>query len=320
LDEKIAILKIGGPITDATARKTEKALRKLKQNKDVKVVVLRVDSPGGAITACETIFQELQDLPQKVVVSFGNVSASGGYYISANAERIFASPTTITGSIGVVMMRVDLRGLAKQYGVTFDSVSTSEMSGSFDPFYPINHRMKDNFSNYADRAYMHFKELVGTGREMDMDLVETVAQGRVWTGEQAKQIGLVDELGGLDRAIAFAQRNYTTSGKANVVSWPPKPSLFDFLANRDGDDDLEDVEVPSVFHLLFASAKEMIGLYDAPPTGDVSMVEEKPRFPVALSGMMLTVDENCAIRCLLQENDIPYQDILDNFPPSFWEG
>lgn len=320
MDERIAILRIGGPITDATARKTEKALRKLKQNKDVKVVVLRVDSPGGAITACETIFQELQDLPQKVVVSFGNVSASGGYYISANAERIFASPTTITGSIGVVMMRVDLRGLAKQYGITFDSVSTSEMSGSFDPFYPINHRMKDNFSNFADRAYMHFKELVGTGREMDMDMVETVAQGRVWTGEQAKQIGLVDELGGLDRAIAFAQRNYTASGEASVVSWPPKPSLFDFLANRDGDDELEDVEVPSAFHFLFASAKEMIGLYDAPPTGDVSMVEEKPRFPLALSGMMLTVDENCAIRCLLQENDIPHQDILDNFPPSFWEG
>ena len=108
LDEKIAVIKIGGAITEETARRTEKALRKLKHNKDVKAVVLRVDSPGGAITACETIYQEIQQLPQKVVVSFGNVSASGGYYISANANRIFALPTTITGSIGVFMIRMDL--------------------------------------------------------------------------------------------------------------------------------------------------------------------------------------------------------------------
>jgi ClpP class serine protease len=125
LEEKIAVIKLNGAITDATARKMEKALRKLKKTTDVKCVVIRVDSPGGAITACETIYQLIQDLDQKVVVSFGNVSASGGYYISTGADRIFASPTTITGSIGVFMIRLDLRELAAQYGIKFDSVSTS---------------------------------------------------------------------------------------------------------------------------------------------------------------------------------------------------
>lgn len=119
------MIKLDGAITDATARKMEKALRKLKKTTDVKCVVIRVDSPGGAITACETIYQLIQDLDQKVVVSFGNVSASGGYYISTGADRIFASPTTITGSIGVFMIRLDLRELAAQYGIKFDSVSTS---------------------------------------------------------------------------------------------------------------------------------------------------------------------------------------------------
>jgi signal peptide peptidase SppA len=318
-------------------------LRKLKYNRHVKAVVLRVDSPGGALTACETIFQEIQDLPKDVgvVVSFGNVSASGGYYISSNAKRIFASPTTITGSIGVFMLRVDLRGLAKQYGITFDSVvdsvATSDTSGSFDPFSPLNHRMKDNFSDFSDRAYLRFKTLVGVGRKMDLDMVETVAQGRVWTGEQAKQIGLVDELGGLDRAIAYCQRNYTASGQATVVSWPPKQSLWDLLLTKEGADSTswEDVDFSFLWLQLVrmataatqgasstSTSSTATGILGSLfPVNDASVVPGSgggpPRFPLALSGMMLTADENWAIRCLLQENDVP--DILANFPPSFWE-
>jgi protease-4 len=301
-------------------------LRQLKFCPHIKAVVLRVDSPGGALTACETIFQEIQDLPQDVVVSFGNVSASGGYYISSNAQRIFASPTTITGSIGVFMLRVDLRGLTKQYGITFDSVATSDTSGSFDPFSPLNRRMNDNFSDFSDRAYLRFKTLVGAGRKMDLDMVETVAQGRVWTGEQAKQIGLVDELGGLDRAVAYCQRNYTTSGKATVVSWPPKQSLWDLLTKQRDEASWEDLEISSMLLQLYfmATAKQgatsttagtLGGLF---PVNDASVVAGGgPRFPLALSGMMLTTDENWAIRCLLEDNDVP--DILANFPPSFWE-
>ena len=333
------MLKISGPITDATARKLEQPLRKLKKAKDkVKAVVVRVDSPGGAITACETIHQQLQDLPQKVVVSFGNVSASGGYYISANSERIFASPTTITGSIGVLMLRADLRGLAHQWGVTFDSIATSELSGSFDPFYPINGRMKDNFANFADRAYMHFKKVVSNGRALDMDQVEAVAQGRVWTGEQAHQLGLVDELGGLDRAIAYCQRNYTESGKAQVVTWPPKKTLVQaWMARRrrqggeDDEDSLDNVEVPSMLEAALTSAAQIPPLHRW-MMGNLLPVESMPkeesailsfegmlregRLPMTMSGMMLTIDENAAIRCILKEHDVP--DVLAILPPGFW--
>ena len=258
MKENIAVIKINGPITDATARKLEKPLRMLKKSKNTKALVLRVDSPGGAVTACEAIHQQIQDLPQKVVVSFGNVSASGGYYISANSERIFASPTTITGSIGVIMLRTDLRALAKQWGVTFDSISTSSLSGSFDPFYPINTKMKDNFANYTDRSYKHFKEIVSEGRGLSMNDVEQIAQGRVWTGTQAKDIGLVDELGGLDRAVAYCQRNFTESGQAKVVSWPPKKTIFQALVDsrkKGGDDeDLGDAELPGMVEFVTGKA------------------------------------------------------------------
>jgi len=335
LKEKIAVVKINGAIGEATARKAEKALRKIKEQEDIKCVVLRVDSPGGSINACETIYQEIQDLPQKVVVSFGNVSASGGYYISANAERIFASPTTITGSIGVVMLRMDFRALAKQYGITFDSIPTSSLSGSFDPFYPMNQQMNENFLNGADRAYHRFKSLVSSGRDLEMEAVEAIAKGRVFSGEQAQQFGLVDELGGLDRAVAYAQRNLTTSGAAQVVQWPPKKSLVDFLMGRgkgDDEDDLENVELPNVVHvalnnffgefrLLRNSPWLRISSFSASSGSENEANAISPGsfapVPLVTSGVMLTADENTAIQCLLEDNDIPQAKFLSRIPSLF---
>jgi signal peptide peptidase SppA len=305
----------------------------VKDDKDVKCVVLRVDSPGGSINACETIYQEIQDLPQKVIVSFGNVSASGGYYISANADRIFALPTTITGSIGVVMLRMDLRQLARQYGITFDSIPTSSLSGSFDPFYPLNQQMNENFLNGADRAYYRFKSLVSDGRDMDMKAVETIAKGRVWTGEQAQQIGLVDELGGLDRAIAYAQRSFTSSGNAKVVQWPPKKTLWEFLTkhrNHDDDDDFDSVELPNTFVLglnaLLGEGKWLSNLpwlYVPAASNEMTSNAEtsalSPPFPLVTSGLMLTSDENTAIRCLLEDNNVRMEEQLSHFQSFRWQ-
>jgi protease-4 len=336
LKEKIAVVKIHGAIGEAAARKAEKAFRKIKEQKDIKCVVLRVDSPGGSINACETIYQEIQDMPQKVVVSFGNVSASGGYYISANADRIFASPTTITGSIGVVLMRMDFRGLAKQYGVSFDSIPTSSLSGSFDPFYPLNGQMNENFVNGADRAYYRFKSIVSEGRDLDMAEVEKMAQGRVFLGEQAQQYGLVDELGGLHRAIAYAQRNFTSSGQAEVVQWPPKKSLLDFIlgsGKEEEDDDFENLELPNVLHVALTNLMgDSDWLKNSPLAHYLSSSSfdlQSPiramgaagifKFPLATSGVMLTADENTAIQCLLEDNDIPQAKLLKNISPFFWE-
>jgi signal peptide peptidase SppA len=317
-------MKITGGITDATARKVENALRKLKNKDDVKCLVLRVDSPGGSITACETIHQELQDLPQKVVVSFGNVSASGGYYISANADRIYALPTTITGSIGVFMIKLGLEGLAKRYGITFDAVTTSELSGCFDPFFPVNKRMKDNFQNYTDRAYVHFKKLVGEGRNMDIDDVENVAKGRVWTGSQAKELGLVDELGGLQRAIAYAQKTHTETGDATVVAWPPPLTFWQLLEKRrnpKSNDDTDDFDMPSFWHALLSAFESPSPTSNFTLSGmlkgdDYAVGGLKP--PSAMSGVMLAMDENTAIRCLLEENHIE-DDILSSFPSDFFQ-
>jgi len=317
--EKIAVIKINGAIGEKTARKAEKALRQVKEQKDVKCVVLRVDSPGGSINACESLYQEIQDLPQKVVVSFGNVSASGGYYISSAADQIFASSSTITGSIGVVMMRMDFKELAKRYGITFDSVSTSALSGSNDPFYPINRQMDENFANQADRSYHRFKSLVSTGRKMDMKAVEKISKGRVWTGKQAHEIGLVDKLGGLEEAIVFAKQNYTTSGDAKVVQWPPKRSLWEFLTSRgqqeDGANDFDNLDMPDVLHVvvggLFGKNNQLTSMSGSAASSSFAL----PPIPVT-SGIMLTVDENTAIQCMLEEANIskdilPFNDVLN---------
>ena len=320
-------MKITGGITDLTARKVEKALRKLKKKKDVKCLILRVDSPGGSVTACETIHQELQDLPQKVVVSFGNVSASGGYYISANADRIYALPTTITGSIGVFMVKLGLEGLAKRYGITFDAVTTSELSGSFDPFHPVNKLMKANFQNYTDRAYLHFKRLVGKGRGMDLDDVEDVAKGRVWTGSQAKELGLVDELGGLQRAIAYAQRTHTETGEATVISWPPALTFWQQLEKRrntHGEDDADSIGIKELWSAFILSMTGRVSTSSSTSAG-LSGILKGDSFafggrslPSTMSGVMLTMDENTAIRCLLEQNQIE-DDILSNFPSDFFQ-
>ena len=281
----------------------------MKEQKDVKCVVLRVDSRGGAINACESLYQEIQDIPQKVVVSFGNVSASGGYYISSSADQIFASSSTITGSIGVVMVRMDFRELAKSYGITFDSVATSALSGSNDPFSPLNKKMNENFENQADRSYHRFKSLVSIGRNMDLRNVEKIAKGRVYTGEQAHRIGLVDEVGGLKEAVAFAQKNYTESGDAQVVQWPPKKSFMEFLASRgQGDDDADDIdniEMPEVVHTVLAGLmggnNQIASILRSSVMGKgyVSSLSA----PVT-SGIMLTADENTAIQCMLEESNV----------------
>jgi len=287
-------------------------LKKVKEQKDIKCVVLRVDSSGGSINACESIYQEIQDIPQKVVVSFGNVSASGGYYLSSNAEQIFASTTTITGSIGVVMLRMNFSELARRYGITFDSIPTSDLSGSADPVSPINKKMNENFINQADRSYHRFKSLVSEGRNMDMKTVDAISRGRVYTGDRAHQIGLVDKLGGLDSAVAFAQRNYTTSGEAQVVHWPPKRSLWELIfSNRDereDETDYDDPDLPDVLHAALGSLLKGINI-TASERFNISAFYDKvyctPSSLSMTSGVMLTLDENTAIQCILEDMNIP---------------
>ena len=185
-------------------------LEDLMEDDDVKAVVLRINSGGGSAYASEQIWHYVEMLKKKkpVVVSMGGMAASGGYYISSGANWIVAEPTTLTGSIGIFGMFPDFSGLlTEKLGVKFDEVKTNRHSGFGTPARPFNEEEMRYLNNYIDRGYNLFRSRVAQGRKMKTDDVEKIAQGRVWIGQDALRIKLVDELGGLDKAVAKAAKN-----------------------------------------------------------------------------------------------------------------
>ncbi|WP_369047908.1 signal peptide peptidase SppA [Tenacibaculum sp. UWU-22] len=184
-----------------------KALKKVRKDKTVKAVVLRVNSPGGSALASELIWRELELTKKEkpLVVSMGNLAASGGYYISCNANKIIAEPTTITGSIGVFGAIPNAHKLADQIGINAEQVSTNN-AASYSIFEPMNQKYYDVTKQGVEQIYNTFVTHVAAGRNMTFEQVDKIAQGRVWTGKEAKEIGLVDELGGLQDAIEEAAK------------------------------------------------------------------------------------------------------------------
>ncbi|HBI39399.1 MAG TPA: signal peptide peptidase SppA, partial [Tenacibaculum sp.] len=182
-----------------------KAIRKARKDSNVKAIVLRVNSPGGSALASELIWREL-DLAKKekpLVVSMGNVAASGGYYIACNATKIIAEPTTITGSIGVFGLLPNATKLAGKLGINAEQISTNN-SPNYSLFEPMSKKFYEVTKDGVEKTYDLFVERVSTGRGMPIEQVDKLAQGRVWTGKEAKENGLVDELGGLDKAVKIA--------------------------------------------------------------------------------------------------------------------
>ncbi len=215
-DNQVGILIAEGEIVDGEGERSSsqiasekfiKEIRKVRDNDKIKAVVMRVNSPGGSALASEVILRELQILKTRkpLVVSMGDVAASGGYYISCMADSIFALPSTITGSIGVFGMMFNTRSFFNEkLGVTFDT----EKNAPYADFPNMNRPMTDPerrfIQNSVDTIYMTFKSRVATGRKMEVDYVDSIGQGRVWTGTAALQNRLVDALGGLNRAIKSA--------------------------------------------------------------------------------------------------------------------
>lgn len=185
-------------------------IRKIRQDNDIKAIVLRINSGGGSSLASEDIWRELQLAKQggkKIVVSMGNVAASGGYYIATPADSIFAEPNTITGSIGVFAIAPSFQNLLKnKLGVTFDTVRTGRYSTGFGVTYDLNPDEQKFLQENVEKIYDNFLTVVSEGRKMNKEQVHAIAQGRVWTGKKAKEIGLVDQLGTLEDAIACASR------------------------------------------------------------------------------------------------------------------
>jgi protease-4 len=213
--DKVAIIVAKGTILDGTQKpgtiggdSTAKLLRKARSNDKVKAVVLRVDSPGGSAFASEIIRQEVELLKaagKPVIASMGTFAASGGYWISAPADKIYAAPSTITGSIGIFGMMMTFEDSLSKLGIHTDGVGTTDISG-FGPTQPLTEGMAQLFQLSINKGYQDFITLVAENRNMTLEQVDAIAQGRVWSGKKAKELGLVDELGNLtDAVVAAAQ-------------------------------------------------------------------------------------------------------------------
>ena len=241
-DQKIAVIFAEGSIVDGEqtddhqiASKTLcEEIRKVRLNDKIKSVVLRVNSPGGSALASEVILRELVLLKQKkhLVVSMGDYAASGGYYIASMADSIFAMPNTITGSIGVFSMLFSMDKLMKnKLGVTFDGVKNAPYADVPSIARPLTPVEALRMQNSVDTIYALFKNHVATGRRLNASDVDTIAQGRVWTGTDAVAIGLVDNLGGLDRAIESAARIAKLTDY-RVVTYPEPTDKLNSLMKK----------------------------------------------------------------------------------------
>ncbi|WP_291529110.1 signal peptide peptidase SppA [Bacteroides sp. UBA939] len=209
-------------------------LRKLKDDKDVKAVVLRVNSPGGSAFGSEQIWHVITELKKEkpVIVSMGDYAASGGYYISCNADSIVADPTTLTGSIGIFGMFPNYKGLTDKIGLSFDVVKTNTYSDLGAMGRPMNEGEKALMQNMVNEGYELFVKRCAEGRGITTDEIKKIAEGRVWTGAKAKELGLVDEIGGLDRALEIAVQKVNLEAYT-VLAYPGKKSFFETLMDSD---------------------------------------------------------------------------------------
>ena len=214
----------------------KRSLQEARENDDVKAIVLRVNSPGGSALTSELIWREIEitKKTKPVVVSMGNYAASGGYYIAANADRIFAEPNTITGSIGVFGMLPNMTQLGKNIGINAEQVKTHENASGYSIFEPIDENFKRYILESIEKTYATFLQRVADGRKMKTEDVDAIAQGRVWTGVDAQKLGLVDEIGGLDDAIKYAAKLGKTDSYRTENFPEYEKSFEDLLANFTG--------------------------------------------------------------------------------------
>lgn len=240
---------IGGTSSDGTEIASDDfraLLAKLRRDDKVKAVVMRINSPGGSAIASEIIWRELELIKKDkpLVVSMGDYAASGGYYIACGADSIFAQPNTLTGSIGVFTMLVDLQKmLNNKLGITFDGVSTNTYSDYGNVTRPMTAFERTVTQREVDTIYNIFKSRVVAGRKLSGAAVDSIAQGRVWSGTDALKIGLVDRMGGLQEAIDCAARMAKLK-KFNTRFYPDRPSLMEQLLGNREDPNTSEIKLP----------------------------------------------------------------------------
>lgn len=240
---RIAVVYAEGDIVDGEGdsgevggSKFSRVLRRVRQDKSIKAVVLRVDSPGGSAAASEVIQREVRLMKKEkpIIVSMGNYAASGGYWISTYGDRIFAEPTTVTGSIGVFGIQFDIQKLANDFGITFDRVKTGRFADALTISRPKTPEEMAVLQRMVDWIYDQFITKVSESRNLKRSQVEEIAQGRVWSGVTAKKLGLVDEIGGLDAAIAYAAKKAGLGPDYRLVEYPRRKELIEVIEDLIG--------------------------------------------------------------------------------------
>ncbi|MEY4004225.1 MAG: hypothetical protein RLZZ221_321 [Verrucomicrobiota bacterium] len=235
---RIAVVYAEGEIVDGEGNIGEiggselsRTLRKLRQDSNVKAVVLRVNSPGGSASASEVIQREVRLIREAkpLIVSMGSYAASGGYWISAPADRIFAESSTITGSIGVFGLQFDVQRLAADFGVSFDTVKTGRFADALTITRAKTPEEMAVLQRMVDWIYGEFVAKVSEGRKLTPEQVEAIAQGRVWSGREALARGLVDEIGGLDAALAHAAKRAGLGESPRVIEYPRQKEFIEAL-------------------------------------------------------------------------------------------
>jgi protease-4 len=214
------------------------ALKKAADDTTVKAIVLRIDSPGGSGTASDAIWYAVAAAREKkpVVASMSDVAGSGGYYIAMGANKILAQPDTITGSIGVVSALLNLRGTMDLLGIRVETISRGKNAAMFSPFADPETVSLEPLKRFSEKFYWQFVDKAAAGRGKSRDDLHAVARGRVWTGSEALERGLIDEIGGIDRAMALARElaKVPPEEDLEVLELPPAPNFFEAISEAFG--------------------------------------------------------------------------------------
>ena len=217
----------------------DKMLTRVANDSSIKAVIVRIDSPGGEVTASDDMWRAMNELRRKkpVVISMSDAAASGGYYMAMSGDPIVAYPATLTGSIGVVFGKPNLHGLYDRIGITKDFVSRGRFARIDSDYEPLSDAGRQKLREGIDANYRDFVGKVAAARRRPAAEIEPLAQGRVWLGDQAKGNGLVDQLGGIDRSIEMVRQKagIPATAKIRLVLFPGKRSLLDVLFRSQGD-------------------------------------------------------------------------------------
>ena len=231
---KIALIKIEGVILDS--REIIEELKEYNSNESVKAILLRIDSPGGAVAPSQEIYEEVKKIrdegKKKIVTSMGSVAASGGYYIASVSDKIVANPGSITGSIGVIMELANVSGLMKKVGVESVVIKSGKYKDMGSIFRTMTKEERDLLQGMMDDVHDQFIEAVAVGRDIEKERLIPIADGRVFTGRQAKELGLVDEIGNMQDAIRITADMVGIVGEPSILEKKKRFSIMDIIRNR----------------------------------------------------------------------------------------